>query len=307
MQPWTLQQTFSVSYHLSIIRFFCTTISVPLRARSLVDGHTDNASSQKQRPKPRLVHNPSARVSQTDPEDAFCLRSRIYPAVPSMVKQTTTMTSASARLVAAEEGLVGKSQEGQLASNASPEDPEHQAAHSPIPAPLSYDGANPFAPRPPPLPEQCLEHPPGPGMRPPFPQHPDVGPGDNHMQYNNTGWYPSQHGPYGPIPYMPPHYHPAYPPPNPRGAASLQLEHPDRNAPTRFHDGYYNGTIGGNDGYSPYLPPNFYWFYPPHLPLAHGGPGVPHPDSNNNPGTLHPPNNCEGDKEMHGMDGNSNA
>ena len=223
-----------------------------------MDGHLNNASSQQQYLKPGLVHNPSTRVSQTDPEDMCCLQSRIYLAVPSMIEQMTTMTSVSARLVAAEEGLVGKSQEGQLALNASLEDPEHQGTHSTIPAPLSYDGANPFAPRPPPLPEQCLERPPEPGMCLPFPQHPDLGPGDNCMQYNNTGWYPSQHGPYGPMPYMPQHYHPTYPPPNLRGAAIPQLEHPDHNVPTQFHDGYYNGMIGGNDGYSSYLPPNFY-------------------------------------------------
>ena len=228
-----------------------------------------------------------------------------------MVEQTTTMTSASARLVAAKEGLVSKGQEGQLASNASREDPEHKATHSPIPAALSYNGANPFVPCPPPLPEQRLEHPPGPGMRPPFPQYPDVGPGDNRMQYNNPGWYPLQHGPYGPMPYMPQHYHPTYTPPNPRGAAILQSEHPDRNAPTQFHNGYYNGMIGGNhDGYLSYLPPNLYRFYPPHhpLPVARAGP-VPHADGNENPspGTRHPPNNSGGDKEVHRMDGNSNA
>ena len=308
MQPWTIQQTFSVSHCLSIIHMFCTTISVLLHARSPVDGHLNNASSQQQYLKPGLVHNPSTCVSQTDPEDACHLQSRIYPAVPSMIEQMTTMTSVSARLVAAEEGLVGKSQEGQLALNASLEDPEHQGTHSTIPVPLSYDGANPFVPHPPPLPEQHLEHPPEPGMRPPFPQHPDLGPGDNRMQYNNTGWYPSQHGPYGPMPYMPQHYHPAYPPPNLRGAAIPQSEHPDRNVPTQFHDGYYNGMIGGNDGYLSYLPPNFYQFYPLHLPLAHACP-VPHLDGNENPspGTQHPPNDSRGDKEMHGMDGNLNA
>ena len=108
MQPWTIQQTFSVSHCLSIIHMFCTTISVPPHARSPVDSHLNNASSQQQYLKPRLVHNPSTCVSQTDPEDACHLQSRIYPAVPSMIEQMTTMTSASARLVAAEEGLVGK-------------------------------------------------------------------------------------------------------------------------------------------------------------------------------------------------------
>ena len=308
MQPWTIQQTFSVSHCLSIIHMFCTTISVLPHARSPVDGHLNNASSQQQCLKPRLVHNPSTHVSQTNPEDTCHLQSRIYPAVPSMIKQMTTMTSASARLVAAEEGLVGKSQEGQLALNASLEDPEHQGMHSTIPVPLSYNGANPFAPCPPPLPEQCLEHHPEPGMHLPFPQHPDLGPGDNHMQYNNTGWYPSQHGPYGPMPYMLQHYHPAYHPPNLHGAAIPQSEHPDHNIPTWFHDGYYNGMIGGNNGYSSYLPPNFYWFYPLHLPLVHACP-VPYLDGNENPspGMQHPPNDSRGDKEMHGMDGNPNA
>ena len=84
MQPWTIQQIFRVSYCLSMIRVFCTIISVPPHARSSADGHSNNASSQKQHPKPRLVHNLSTHVSPTDPEDVFSLQSRIYPTVPLM-------------------------------------------------------------------------------------------------------------------------------------------------------------------------------------------------------------------------------
>ena len=91
MQPWSIQQIFSVSHCLSIIHVFCTTISVPPHARSPVDGHSNSSSNQKQHSKPRQVHNPSTRVSQADSEDTFSLPSRItYPAVPSMDVEMVT-------------------------------------------------------------------------------------------------------------------------------------------------------------------------------------------------------------------------
>jgi hypothetical protein len=135
------------------------------------------------------------------------------PAIPGggeapIVKEMTTLSSASARLVAAEEGLIGKSQQGPPIVGGSddmqllrvpPEGPGPQEMCSPSLAPASYDGANPFAPRPPQLPEQLPEQHPGPGMHPLYPQLPDVSHGNNCMHYNinsNAGWYTSPHGPY---------------------------------------------------------------------------------------------------------------
>jgi len=94
-------------------------------------------------------------MPQTDSEDVFNLRLRIYPTHASIVEETT-LTSRSARLVAAEEGHIGKSQ-GRLMLGGSHdlqplsvplEGLGHQEMCSPHLAPASYDGANPFAPRP---------------------------------------------------------------------------------------------------------------------------------------------------------------
>ena len=138
-------------------------------------------------------------MQPTNSKDAFNLCSRIYPMRTSGVEETT-LTSASARLVAAEEGLIGKSQEGHAMLGGShdlqppkvSQSPGHQETRTPYPAPVSYDGANPFAPCPPQLLEQSPEQLPGPGMQPFYPQQPDIGHGDNRMQYSvhgHAGWY----------------------------------------------------------------------------------------------------------------------
>jgi len=293
-------------------------VPVPPRASNPMEGQSNNLSGQNQCPKPRPVHNATGRVQQTNPDDAFNLRSRIYPTHNSAAKETA-LTSASARLVAAEEGLVGKNQEGRPIPggshdlqhlNVSLEGPRHQEMCSPHPASVSYDGANPFTPRPPQLPEQPPEQFPGPGIHPFYPQQPNVGHGEHCMQYNihtNAGWYLPRPGAYAPMPYIPQQYHPGYPPPNGRSptlTSHLQSEHADHNALPQFHDTYYNGVRSGNDPYhSSISTPTFYPFYPPHPPLTHAGPN-PHPDANENPpsGMQHPKNDSGGDKEMHAMD-----
>jgi len=189
-----------------------------------MEGQSNGVGCQNQCPRPRPVHAAPGHMPQTDSEDVFNLRSRIYPTHASIVEETT-LTSGSARLVAAEEGHIGKSQ-GRLMLGGShdlqpPNVPleglGHQEMCSPHLAPASYDGANPFAPHLLQQPEQHLEELPGPGIHPPYPQQPDIGHGDNCAQYNvhiNAGWYMLRPGPYVPMSYIPQQYHPTYPPPN---------------------------------------------------------------------------------------------
>ncbi|KIM58152.1 hypothetical protein SCLCIDRAFT_28313 [Scleroderma citrinum Foug A] len=192
---------------------------MPPQSSNPMEGQSNRSGGQNQRPKPRPVHIAAGHMQPTNSEDVFNLRSRIYPTCASGVEETT-LTSASARLVAAEEGLVGKSQEGHAMLGGShdlqppkvSQSPGHQEMCTPYPAPASYDGANPFAPCPPQLLKQSPEQLPGPGMRPFYPQQPDIGHGDNHMQYSvhgHAGWYTSRPGPYAPMPYIPQQYHPA--------------------------------------------------------------------------------------------------
>jgi len=273
----------------------------------MVEALSDSSGSQNMRPKPRLVHNSAGNIQQIDSDDTFNLHSRIYPPCAPIVEETTTTLSpASTRLVAAEEGLISKKLEGcnilgsTHPSDASLEGPAHQVTHPLNLPPASYDGTNPFVPRPPPeRPSEQLPWP-GLGMHPPYSQQPDVGQANNHMQYNmnsNTGWYTSRHGPYPPLPY---HYHPAYPPPNPHGPMHPQLEHPDHNAPPQLHDTHYNGMVGGNDLY--HRP------YPPHPPPAHPGP-ISRPDGHENPlpGAPCAQNDSGGDEEMHAKGTNLNG
>ena len=278
MQPLTIQRTSRhVSWSLFITRVFFTIISVPPQASNEVEALSDSSGSQNVCLKPRLVLNSAGDLHQTDSNDVFNLHSRIYPTLPLIIKEMTTLSPASMRLVATKEGLIGKSPEGRdilgstHPSNVLLEGPVYWVMHPPKLAPASYDGTNPFVPWPPP--EWPLEQLPGPGlgMCLPYSQQPDIGQADSCMQYNmnsHTGWYASHHGPYPPILYMPQHYHPAYPPPNPHGPIHLQTEHPDHNTLPCLHDTYYNDMIGGNDLYHPLYPTLSYPFYPPTL-LSH--------------------------------------
>ena len=130
------------------------------------------------------------------------------------------MATTSAQLTAAEEGLSDQTRDSikggcsidpQLSLEAS----GHQETCFPNPTSTLYDAANPFAC--PPLPPERLPEPQsGPGVHSFHSPQPDVSQKGNLTKYN-TNWYAPQHGPYPPMPYMPPHYRHPYPLGNPLG------------------------------------------------------------------------------------------
>ena len=274
----------------------------------LPEVHSNSLGAQNQCPKPRLVHNASGGVQQSNTDDAFNLCSRICLTGSSVVEEMTTVATTSARLTAAEEGLIGHTRDSVQGGCIDPQPLDtsgHQETCLPDPTGTLHDAANPFA-RPPPPPERLPEPHLGPGVRSFYPPQPDVSQGDNPMKYN-TGWY-APHGPYPPMPYMPPHYHHAYPPGNPHGPPfHPQPEHAVRGDPntSRYHDTYYNG---GNGPYATYPSHAHYPFYPPPPPPLRTG-LAPNPDGD---ATLeavarHPPNNPGGDKEAHPKDTQPNT
>ncbi|KIM59894.1 hypothetical protein SCLCIDRAFT_1217341 [Scleroderma citrinum Foug A] len=247
----------------------------------------------------------------TAPESST-LETETIPTGASAVEEATTLSTPSARLVAAEEGLIGQTQDSMLLGGCpdpyvSLEASGHQETRSPNPTTASYDAANPYA-RPPPLPERLPEPLPGPGVRPFYPPQPDVSQGDNYVKYNNTGWYVPWHGPYPPMPYISPHYHYPYPPGNLHDPMfhpqSVYTVHGDPNA-VRYHDTYYNGT---NYLYPSYPGHPLYPFYPPLPPLPRAGP-VSRPDGHENPllSAHHPQNDSGSDKEVLLKGTNQNA
>ncbi|KAI5985854.1 hypothetical protein EDD15DRAFT_2200391 [Pisolithus albus] len=282
-------------------------------------GHTQtlpshsNSSSQNRRPRPRQVHNAAGRVQRNDTGDAFSLRTRQYPTCTSTT-DATTISTASAQLLAAEEGLIGGNQEVSRGNhdaqhlNSSLEISGHQAVHSPIPPPASYDAANPFAR--PPQAEAIPDRLPGPGMRPLYAQQPGVSQDMHYNVDNNSSWYTTQQGPYPSIPYISQHYRPAYPLPDPRGPPTMPIAQPEHtahgshNAPLRYLDMYHPGMVSGNEQYRfAYREPAYYPFHPARPPPACPTP-VSRLDGNENPsrGANHPPDVFGGDKDAQGND-----
>jgi len=276
--PLTNQRMFRhVSYYSTITGASVTVISVLGQVAHPPEVHSNNSGAQNQHPKPRIVHNASGGQSDTD--NTCNLHSRIHPTGSSAVEETMTMATTSARLMAAEEGLIGQARDliqgGCIDPPLSVDASGHQETRLPDPTGMLYDAANPFT-HPLPPPKRLPEPHPGPGVRSLYLPQLDVSQGDNLTKYN-TGWYTPQHGPYLPMPYMLPHYRHAYPPGNPHGPPfHPQLEHTvhgDPNA-SRYHDTYYNG---GNDPYTPYPGHAHYPFYPPPPPQLCTG-LTPHPD-----------------------------
>ncbi|KAI6022313.1 hypothetical protein BKA83DRAFT_4126033 [Pisolithus microcarpus] len=112
----------------------------------------NNSGGQKQCPRPRQVCNVVDHVQQNNTRDAFGLCTRYYPTCTSTI-DSTIISAASVQLLAAKEGLISGNQEGHLVpegshdmqhSNVLLEVPGCQVIHPPIPAPASYDTANPF-------------------------------------------------------------------------------------------------------------------------------------------------------------------
>lgn len=85
---------------------------MPPQASNEVEALSDSSGSQNVCLKPRLVLNSAGDLHQTDSNDVFNLHSRIYPTLPLIIKEMTTLSPASMRLVATKEGLIGKSPEG---------------------------------------------------------------------------------------------------------------------------------------------------------------------------------------------------
>ena len=128
------------------------------------------------------MHNPSGGVQQSDTDNAFNLCSRTYPTGSSVVEETTTVSTTTARLTAAEEGLISQAPDSIQGScidrQPSLEASGHQGTRFPDPTGTSHDAANPFA-RPPPPPERLPEPHPGPGVRSFYPPQPDASQGDH--------------------------------------------------------------------------------------------------------------------------------
>ncbi|KAI6167909.1 hypothetical protein EDD17DRAFT_1828454 [Pisolithus thermaeus] len=144
---------------------------------------------------PELVQQKSfqyhcAATQRNDTADAFSLRTRYYPTCTPTV-DATNISATSAQLLAAEEGLIGGSQEDRLVPEGSHdaqhpnvllEVPGSKAIYPPIPRPASYDAANPFAR--PPQTEDIPDRLPGSGTCPLYAQQPVRSQGDNQVQYD---------------------------------------------------------------------------------------------------------------------------
>ncbi|KAI6115223.1 hypothetical protein EDD16DRAFT_1794433 [Pisolithus croceorrhizus] len=264
----------------------------------------------------KLFQYHRAATQRNDTADAFSLHMRYYPTCPPAV-DATNISTASAQLLAAEEGLIGGSQEDRLVPEGSHnaqhpnvplEVPGSKAIYPPIPRPASYDATNPFAR--PPQTEDIPDRLPGSGTRPLYAQQPVRSQGDNQVQYdvdNSSGWYAAQQGPFPPIPYISQHYRHTYPLPDPCGPALTSIPQPEHtvhgshNAPLRnqYHDMYYPGMVSGTEQYRfAYREPACYPFHPPH-PLLACPSAVSHPDGNGNPppGANHLPDALGGGKD----------
>lgn len=275
-----------------------------------------NSGTQNQRPRPRQVCNAADHLQRNDTADAFSLCTRYYPTCTPAV-DATNISATSAQLLAAEEGLIGGSQEDRLVPEGSHdaqhpnvplEVPGSKAIYPPIPCPASYDAANPFAR--PPQTEDIPDRLPGSGTRPLYAQQPVRSQGDNQVQYdvdNSSGWYTAQQGPFPPIPYISQHYRHTYPLPDPCGPALTSIPQPEHtvhgshNAPlwNQYHDMYYPGMVSGAEQYRfAYREPACYPFHPPR-PLLACPSAVSHPDGNGNPppGANHLPDALGGGKD----------